>query len=207
MAALLQERTWKHVLSSVKCVWNDSDGVFVLVASAGFDLGGQVAIGFSHWNSPLPPGGQNLPSPDCVHSEAAALPPVSEHLEMVSCLASLSITPLPTCSQETLCSSSSTSTEHGSPPTWHAHEVSGGTWGKQSAGMSRIHWEYQPYWLYTIDMNTIKNYQINQKEHFLVVCQFLFLLCLCCLWYEQKHVQSQVFLPIGQSWTTVFWVH
>lgn len=76
--------------------------------SAGFDLGGQVAIEFSHWKSPFPAGGQNLPSPDCVHSEASAVPPISEHLERVSCPASLSVTPLPTCSasQETLCDSS-----------------------------------------------------------------------------------------------------
>uniref|UniRef100_A0A8C9XRW5 Anoctamin n=1 Tax=Sander lucioperca TaxID=283035 RepID=A0A8C9XRW5_SANLU len=73
-----------------------------------FDLGGQVAIGFSHWKSPFPANGQNLPSPDCVHSEASTVPPISEYLEPVSCPASLSITPLPTCSasQETLCDSS-----------------------------------------------------------------------------------------------------
>uniref|UniRef100_A0A7N6F780 Anoctamin n=1 Tax=Anabas testudineus TaxID=64144 RepID=A0A7N6F780_ANATE len=76
-------------------------------ASAGFDLGGQVAIEFSHWKSPFPPGGQSLPSPDCVHSEASAVPPISDYLEPVSCPASLSVTPLPTCSdsQETLCDS------------------------------------------------------------------------------------------------------
>uniref|UniRef100_A0A8D3APN2 Anoctamin n=1 Tax=Scophthalmus maximus TaxID=52904 RepID=A0A8D3APN2_SCOMX len=47
--------------------------------------------------------GHNLPSPDCVHSEASAVPPVGEHHEPVSCPASLSITPLPTysASQET----------------------------------------------------------------------------------------------------------
>uniref|UniRef100_G3Q7C6 Anoctamin n=1 Tax=Gasterosteus aculeatus aculeatus TaxID=481459 RepID=G3Q7C6_GASAC len=75
--------------------------------SAGFDPGGQVAIGFSHWKSPSPSGGQNLPSPDCVHSEVSAVPVISDHLEPVSCPASLSITPLPTCSasQETLCDS------------------------------------------------------------------------------------------------------
>lgn len=80
--------------------------------SAGFDPGGQVAIGFSHWKSPSPSGGQNLPSPDCVHSEVSAVPVISDHLEPVSCPASLSITPLPTCSasQETLCDSS-TSTQ------------------------------------------------------------------------------------------------
>ncbi|XP_078797813.1 anoctamin-4-like isoform X2 [Oryzias latipes] len=99
-----------------------SSGTFYSCVSQitiGFDLGGQVAIGFSHWNSPFPPSGQNLPSPDCVHSETAALPAVTEQLEMVSCLASLSITPLPNCSQETLCSSSSTNVSlslHGSEP-------------------------------------------------------------------------------------------
>ncbi|KAJ4924861.1 hypothetical protein JOQ06_003811 [Pogonophryne albipinna] len=73
-----------------------------------FDLGGQVAIGFSHWKSPFPASGHNLPSPDCVHSEASAVPSISKHLEPVSCPASLSITPLPTnsASQETLCDSS-----------------------------------------------------------------------------------------------------
>ncbi|KAI3366954.1 hypothetical protein L3Q82_009591 [Scortum barcoo] len=87
---------------------------------AGFDLGGQVAIGFSHWKSPYPGSGQNLPSPDCIHSEASAVPPSSEHLEPVSCPASLSITPLPTCSasQETLCDSSTSVSLslHGSEP-------------------------------------------------------------------------------------------
>uniref|UniRef100_A0A669CM26 Anoctamin n=1 Tax=Oreochromis niloticus TaxID=8128 RepID=A0A669CM26_ORENI len=78
------------------------------VLTCWFDLGGQVAIEFSHWKSPFPESSQNLPSPDCVHSEASAVPPISEHLEPVSCPASLSITPLPTCSasQETLCDSS-----------------------------------------------------------------------------------------------------
>uniref|UniRef100_A0A672Y5S8 Anoctamin n=1 Tax=Sphaeramia orbicularis TaxID=375764 RepID=A0A672Y5S8_9TELE len=73
----------------------------------GFDLGGQVAIGFSHWKSPFPPSNHNLPSPDCVRSEASAVPPISDHLEPASCPASLSITPLPTCSgsQETICDS------------------------------------------------------------------------------------------------------
>uniref|UniRef100_A0AAQ5YPI9 Anoctamin n=1 Tax=Amphiprion ocellaris TaxID=80972 RepID=A0AAQ5YPI9_AMPOC len=77
---------------------------------------GQVAIGFSHWKSPSSTGGRNLPSPDCVHSEASAVPPISEHLEPVSCPASLSITPLPTCSasQETLCDSSTSTKKHNS---------------------------------------------------------------------------------------------
>uniref|UniRef100_A0A668VTA6 Anoctamin n=2 Tax=Oreochromis aureus TaxID=47969 RepID=A0A668VTA6_OREAU len=91
--------------------YNVSSGTFYSCVSQitiGFDLGGQVAIEFSHWKSPFPESSQNLPSPDCVHSEASAVPPISEHLEPVSCPASLSITPLPTCSasQETLCDSS-----------------------------------------------------------------------------------------------------
>ncbi|XP_034019164.1 anoctamin-4-like isoform X2 [Thalassophryne amazonica] len=90
--------------------YNVSTGTFYSCVSQitiGFDLGGQVAIGFSHWNSPFPESNQNLPSPDCVHSEASAIPPISEHLEPVSCPASLSITPLPSCSasQETICDS------------------------------------------------------------------------------------------------------
>nr|XP_040029517.1 anoctamin-4 isoform X1 [Gasterosteus aculeatus aculeatus]XP_040029518.1 anoctamin-4 isoform X1 [Gasterosteus aculeatus aculeatus]XP_040029520.1 anoctamin-4 isoform X1 [Gasterosteus aculeatus aculeatus]XP_040029521.1 anoctamin-4 isoform X1 [Gasterosteus aculeatus aculeatus] len=91
--------------------YNASSGTFYSCVSQitiGFDPGGQVAIGFSHWKSPSPSGGQNLPSPDCVHSEVSAVPVISDHLEPVSCPASLSITPLPTCSasQETLCDSS-----------------------------------------------------------------------------------------------------
>ncbi|XP_060885857.1 anoctamin-4-like isoform X2 [Labrus mixtus] len=91
--------------------YNVSSGTFYSCVSQitiGFDLGGQVAIGFSHWKSPFPGSSQNLPSPDCVHSEASAVPPSSEHLEPVSCPASLSISPLPTfsASQETLCDSS-----------------------------------------------------------------------------------------------------
>ncbi|KAJ3612501.1 hypothetical protein NHX12_020776 [Muraenolepis orangiensis] len=73
--------------------------------SAGFDVGGQVAIGISHWSSPFPAAaGRTLPSPDCVHSEAAGIPPISGDPEPVSCPASLSITPLPSLSgsQETL---------------------------------------------------------------------------------------------------------
>ncbi|XP_013884747.1 anoctamin-4, partial [Austrofundulus limnaeus] len=86
----------------------------------GFDFGSEVAIGFSHWTSPFQSSGQNLPSPDCVHSEASAVPPASEQPEPVSCPASLSITPLPTCSasQETLCDSSThvSLSIHGSEP-------------------------------------------------------------------------------------------
>ncbi|XP_075932197.1 anoctamin-4-like [Anarhichas minor] len=103
--------------------YNASSGTFYSCVSQitiGFDLGGQVAIGFSHWKSPFPASGQNLPSPDCVHSEVSAVPPISEHLEPVSCPASLSITPLPTCSasQETLCDSSTSVSFslHGSEP-------------------------------------------------------------------------------------------
>ncbi|XP_041636798.1 anoctamin-4-like isoform X2 [Cheilinus undulatus] len=91
--------------------YNVSSGTFYSCVSQitiGFDLGGQVAIGFSHWKSPFPGSSQNLPSPDCIHSEASAVPPIGEHLEPVSCPASLSISPLPTfsASQETLCDSS-----------------------------------------------------------------------------------------------------
>lgn len=79
-----------------------------ICALVGFDLSGQVAIGFSHWKSPFPASCQNLPSPDCVHSEASAIPPISELPDPTSCPASLSITPLPTfsASQETLCDNS-----------------------------------------------------------------------------------------------------
>ncbi|XP_023144192.2 anoctamin-4 isoform X1 [Amphiprion ocellaris] len=113
--------------------YNVSSGTFYSCVSQitiGFDLGGQVAIGFSHWKSPSSTGGRNLPSPDCVHSEASAVPPISEHLEPVSCPASLSITPLPTCSasQETLCDSSTSVSLslHGSEPqrqSSHRHRV------------------------------------------------------------------------------------
>ncbi|KAF3704914.1 Anoctamin-4 [Channa argus] len=103
--------------------YNVSSGTFYSCVSQitiGFDLGGQVAIEFCHWKSPFPGSGQDLPSPDCVHSEASAVPPISEHLEPVSCPASLSVTPLPTCSasQETLCDSctSVSLSLHGSEP-------------------------------------------------------------------------------------------
>ncbi|KAF7228888.1 anoctamin-4 isoform X1 [Nothobranchius furzeri] len=103
--------------------YNVSSGTFYSCVSQitiGFELGGQVAIGFSHWKSPFQSSSQNLPSPDCVHSEASAVPPVSEHPEPVSCPASLSITPLPTfsASQETLCDSSTnvSLSLHGSEP-------------------------------------------------------------------------------------------
>ncbi|CAB1346058.1 unnamed protein product [Coregonus sp. 'balchen'] len=58
----------------------------------GFDLGGQVAIGISHWKSPFPPRGHPLcDSPDGVRSEAsaAAAPQLPEYPEPVSCPASL----------------------------------------------------------------------------------------------------------------------
>ncbi|XP_029969201.1 anoctamin-4-like [Salarias fasciatus] len=112
--------------------YNVSSGTFYSCVSQitiGFDQAGQVAIGFSHWNSPFPDSGPSLPSPDCVHSEASAIPPASEHLEPASCPASLSVTPLPTCSasQETLCDSSSVSSSlHGSEPrrqSPHQHRV------------------------------------------------------------------------------------
>ncbi|KAK9525450.1 hypothetical protein VZT92_016156 [Zoarces viviparus] len=51
--------------------------VSFIVGGLRFDLGGQVAIGFSHWKSPFPASGQNHPSPDCVHSEVSAVPPIS----------------------------------------------------------------------------------------------------------------------------------
>ncbi|XP_044042132.1 anoctamin-4-like isoform X1 [Siniperca chuatsi] len=117
--------------SSSSC--NVSSGTFYSCVSQitiGFDLGGQVAIGFSHWKSPFPATGQNLPSPDCVHSEASAVPPSSEHLEPMSCPASLSVTPLPSfsASQETLCDSSTSVSLslHGSEPqrqSPHRHRV------------------------------------------------------------------------------------
>ncbi|XP_028275099.1 anoctamin-4-like [Parambassis ranga] len=113
--------------------YNVSSGTFYSCVSQitiEFDLGGQVAIGFSHWKSPFPASGQNLPSPDCIHSEASAVPVISEHPEPVSCPASLSITPLPTCSasQETLCDSSTSVSLslHGSEPqpqSPHRHKV------------------------------------------------------------------------------------
>ncbi|KAJ8007147.1 hypothetical protein DPEC_G00114530 [Dallia pectoralis] len=78
----------------------------------GFDLGGQVAIGISHWKSPFPSSGNPLrDSPDWVHSEAStpAAPHLPEYQEPVSCPASLSINPLSSrcsASQETLSNSS-----------------------------------------------------------------------------------------------------
>uniref|UniRef100_A0A6Q2X4S2 Anoctamin n=1 Tax=Esox lucius TaxID=8010 RepID=A0A6Q2X4S2_ESOLU len=79
---------------------------------AGFDVGGQVAIGISHWKSPFPSSGNPLcDSPDGVHSEAStpAVPHLPEYQEPVSCPASLSINPLSShcsASQETLSDSS-----------------------------------------------------------------------------------------------------
>ncbi|XP_019898577.2 anoctamin-4 isoform X2 [Esox lucius] len=78
----------------------------------GFDVGGQVAIGISHWKSPFPSSGNPLcDSPDGVHSEAStpAVPHLPEYQEPVSCPASLSINPLSShcsASQETLSDSS-----------------------------------------------------------------------------------------------------
>ncbi|KAM3859281.1 anoctamin-4-like isoform 2-T2 [Diretmus argenteus] len=110
--------------------YNVSTGTFYSCVSQitiGFDLGGQVAIGISHWKSPFPASGQTLSSPDCVHSEASAVPPIGEHPEPVSCPASLSITPLPSCSasQETISDSSSSLygvslSLHGSEPRWRS---------------------------------------------------------------------------------------
>ncbi|KAF7664480.1 hypothetical protein LDENG_00176140 [Lucifuga dentata] len=105
--------------------YNASTGTFYSCVSQitiGFDLGGQVAIEFSHWKSPFPASDQSLPSPDCFHSEASAVLPISQHLEPASCPASLSVTPLPTCSgsQETI-NDSSTSVSlslHGCEPQW-----------------------------------------------------------------------------------------
>ncbi|XP_038155697.1 anoctamin-4-like isoform X1 [Cyprinodon tularosa] len=103
--------------------YNVSSGTFYSCVSQitiGFDLGGQVEIGFSHWKSPVESSSQNLPSPDGVHSEASAALPIVDHPEPVSCPASLSINPLPTCSasQETLCDSSTnvSLSLHGSEP-------------------------------------------------------------------------------------------
>ncbi|XP_016889956.1 anoctamin-4-like isoform X1 [Cynoglossus semilaevis] len=91
--------------------YNLSSGTFyscVSQVTVGFDLGGQVAVEFSHWKSPFPASSQNLASLDCVHSEVSEAPPITDYLEPASCPASLSVSPLPTCSasQETLCGSS-----------------------------------------------------------------------------------------------------
>ncbi|XP_076009973.1 anoctamin-4-like [Genypterus blacodes] len=106
--------------------FNVSTGTFYSCVSQitiGFDLGGQVAIEVSHWKSPFPAGDQSLPSPDCVHSEASAVPAITEHPEPVSCPASLSITPLPTSGSQETISDSSTSVSvslHGSEPQWQS---------------------------------------------------------------------------------------
>lgn len=106
-----------HMLSRVMCY---RKGVYVLrnfqseiiIFPTGFDLGGQVAIGISHWKSPFPPRGHPLcDSPDGVRSEAsaAAAPQLPEHQEPVSCPASLSINPISSlcsASQETISDSS-----------------------------------------------------------------------------------------------------
>ncbi|XP_070976763.1 anoctamin-4-like [Oncorhynchus clarkii lewisi] len=94
----------------------------------GFDLGGQVAIGISHWKSPFPPRGHPLcDSPDGVRSEASAAtaPHLPEYQEPVSCPASLSINPISShcsASQETI-SDSSTSVSfslHGAELQWQS---------------------------------------------------------------------------------------
>ncbi|XP_072311063.1 anoctamin-4-like isoform X1 [Eucyclogobius newberryi] len=100
--------------------YNASTGTFYSCVSQitiGFDLGGQVAIEFSHWNSPLTENSANLPSPETARSEGSALPVLSERLEAVSCPASLSLTPLSSSSQDTICDSSSVSSPlHGCEP-------------------------------------------------------------------------------------------
>jgi hypothetical protein len=84
----------------------------ILIFPTGFDLGGQVAIGISHWKSPFPPRGHPLcDSPDGVRSEASAAtaPHLPEYQEPVSCPASLSINPISShcsASQETISDSS-----------------------------------------------------------------------------------------------------
>uniref|UniRef100_A0AAV2IVU3 Uncharacterized protein n=1 Tax=Knipowitschia caucasica TaxID=637954 RepID=A0AAV2IVU3_KNICA len=99
--------------------YNASTGTFYSCVSQitiGFDLGGQVAIEFSHWNSPLTENSANLPSPDTARSEGSALPVLSERLEAVSCPASLSLTPLSTSSQDTICDCSIAPLPHASDP-------------------------------------------------------------------------------------------
>uniref|UniRef100_A0A8C5AEX3 Anoctamin n=1 Tax=Gadus morhua TaxID=8049 RepID=A0A8C5AEX3_GADMO len=108
--------------------YNASTGTFYSCVSQitiGFDGGGQMAIGISHWSSPFPAAaGRALPSPDCVHSEATSVPPISGDPEHLSCPASLSITPLPSlsASQETLhdTNTSVSLSLHGSDPRWQS---------------------------------------------------------------------------------------
>ncbi|MGH0116502.1 UNVERIFIED_CONTAM: hypothetical protein FKN15_009635 [Acipenser sinensis] len=76
----------------------------------GFDVGGQVAIGFSQWKNPFPQDGCLSPSLAQCNSEDTRVPcppplmPPAELSEPVSCPASISITPVPSysSSQETI---------------------------------------------------------------------------------------------------------
>ncbi|XP_058842183.1 anoctamin-4-like isoform X3 [Acipenser ruthenus] len=76
----------------------------------GFDVGGQVAIGFSRWKNPFPQDGRLSPNPAQCNSEDTRVPcplplmPPAELSEPVSCPASISITPVPSysSSQETI---------------------------------------------------------------------------------------------------------
>ncbi|MGH0147195.1 UNVERIFIED_CONTAM: hypothetical protein FKN15_015764 [Acipenser sinensis] len=81
-----------------------------LSSFAGFDVGGQVAIGFSRWKNPFPQDGRVSPNPAQCNSEDTRVPcplplmPPAELSEPVSCPASISITPVPSysSSQETI---------------------------------------------------------------------------------------------------------
>ncbi|MGH0117212.1 UNVERIFIED_CONTAM: hypothetical protein FKN15_046133 [Acipenser sinensis] len=76
----------------------------------GYDVGGQVAIGFSQWKNPFLQDGCLSPSPAQCNSEDTRVPcppplmPPAELSEPVSCPASISITPVPSysSSQETI---------------------------------------------------------------------------------------------------------
>ncbi|XP_069048889.1 anoctamin-4 isoform X3 [Lepisosteus oculatus] len=76
----------------------------------GFEVCGQVAIGFSHWRNPFPPDGCLPSSPGTCESGDGAAPglpaflPQAELSDPVSCPASISITPVPSysSSQETI---------------------------------------------------------------------------------------------------------
>ncbi|KAK6487958.1 hypothetical protein HHUSO_G9282 [Huso huso] len=83
-----------------------------------FDVGGQVAIGFSQWKNPFPQDGRLSPNPAQCNSEDTRVPcppplmPPAELSEPVSCPASILITPVPSysSSQETI--SENTAVEH-----------------------------------------------------------------------------------------------
>ncbi|XP_041109854.1 uncharacterized protein LOC121317818 [Polyodon spathula] len=76
----------------------------------GFDVGGQVAIGFSRWKNPFPQDGRLSPNLTQCNPEDTRVPcppplmPPAELSELVSCPASISITPVPSysSSQETI---------------------------------------------------------------------------------------------------------